>query len=259
MNQTERLEYLLRFLLREGSRYRDIELPNSEDERRQLLRALMNVRPAVPIDERFLEVQNAYLQEEARIKGIVDAESIPMISGEPSLVLWQGDITRLKVDAIVNAANSALLGCFVPNHGCIDNVIHSYAGVQLRQECAAIMQEQGHEEPTGKAKITKGYNLPCKHILHTVGPIISGELTRWDCELLASCYSSCLALALEYGLKSIAFCCISTGEFRFPQEQAAEIAISTVRDFVREHDAVIKVIYNVFKESDYEIYKRLLG
>ena len=174
----------------------------------------------------------------------------------PGLYLWQGDITTLAVDAIVNAANSQMLGCFVPCHGCIDNAIHTYAGVQLRLECARLMARQ--EEPTGCAKITKAYNLPCRYVLHTVGPIISGAVTQADRELLASCYRSCLELAESNGLHSVAFCCISTGEFRFPNELAAEIAIQTVGEWQRQNPEKIKVIFNVFKDSDYEIYKRLL-
>ena len=176
---------------------------------------------------------------------------------QPGLYLWQGDITTLAVDAIVNAANSAMLGCFVPCHGCIDNAIHSAAGVQLRLECARIMAQQA-EEPTGRAKITRAYNLPCRYVLHTVGPIIDGQVTRQDRELLASCYRSCLELAATYGLKSIAFCCISTGEFHFPNELAAEIAIRTVKAFQQQNPNRMEVIFNVFKDCDYEIYKKLL-
>jgi O-acetyl-ADP-ribose deacetylase (regulator of RNase III) len=169
-----------------------------------------------------------------------------------------GDITTLKVDAIVNAANSGMLGCFVPNHACIDNAIHTFAGVQLRLDCAAIMERQGHPEPTGQAKITSAYNLPSKYILHTVGPIITGELAQNDCELLASCYRSCLELAKQSGVGSIAFCCISTGEFRFPNEEAAQIAVKTVAEYVAGIQSKVKVVFNVFKEKDYDIYRRLL-
>ena len=173
--------------------------------------------------------------------------------------LWQGDITRLAADAIVNAANSQMLGCFVPCHGCIDNAIHTAAGLQLRLECARIMGQQGREEPTGRAKITKAYNLPCRYGLHTVGPIIYGSVTAEDRQLLASCYRSCLELAKRYDLENVAFCCISTGEFRFPNELAAEIAVSTAEEFLREEEGRMEVIFNVFKDKDYEIYRRLLG
>ncbi len=173
--------------------------------------------------------------------------------------LWQGDITTLPCDAIVNAANSEMLGCFGPCHGCIDNAIHTFAWVQLRLKCAEIRKKQGHREETGKAKITPGYNLPCKYILHTVGPIVRGSLTKRDCGLLASCYRSCLELAEQSGVKSIAFCCISTGEFRFPNDKAAEIAVKTVKDFKSRSHSKIKVVFNVFKELDYGIYRELLG
>ena len=173
--------------------------------------------------------------------------------------MWQGDITRLSVDAIVNAANSAMLGCFVPCHGCIDNAIHSAAGVELRLECYRIMEKQKTEEPTGKAKITKAYNLPCRYVLHTVGPIIYGDVTEKDCDLLSECYRSCLELAAAYQLKTIAFCCISTGEFHFPNEKAAAIAIQTVQDYQRKNQNGLEVVFNVFKDSDYQIYKQLLG
>ena len=225
---------------------------------RRLLRSLMNVRPPMPLKQEFLAMQDELLSAERDNKGVVDGITLPTVSGHPQIAIWQGDITRLNVDAIVNAANSALLGCFCPCHGCIDNCIHTYAGVQLRQECAAIMQEQGREEETGKAKITRAYNLPCKYVLHTVGPIITGPLTGRDETLLASCYRSCLELAEQVGIKSIAFCCISTGEFHFPNDRAAEIAVRTVREYRIENNSVIKVIFNVFKDVDYEIYRNLL-
>lgn len=174
------------------------------------------------------------------------------------IVLWQGDITMLKADAIVNAANSALRGCFAPCHSCIDNMIHSRSGVQLRLICDKMMNEQGHDEPTGRAKITPAYNLPARHVIHTVGPVVAGPLTQEHCRQLASCYRSCLSLAAREGLRSIAFCCISTGEFHFPQEKAAEIAVRTVREFLREDTQIERVIFNVFKDADREIYQRLL-
>lgn len=178
---------------------------------------------------------------------------------QPGLFLWQGDITTLAADAIVNAANSQLLGCFVPCHNCIDNAIHTYAGVQLRLECAHIMAGQKEAEPTGNAKITKAYCLPCRYVLHTVGPIIHGTVTKTDRELLSSCYRSCLELAATNGLHSVAFCCISTGEFCFPNKLAAEIAIQTVQTWQQENPGKIEVIFNVFKDNDYAIYQRLLG
>ena len=175
------------------------------------------------------------------------------------LVLWRGDITTLKIDAIVNAANSALRGCFVPCHSCVDNIIHSISGIQLRLACDKIMNEQGYEEPTGRAKITPAYNLPCNFVLHTVGPIVSGRLTETHCRQLADCYRSCLKLAVDQGLKGIAFCCISTGEFRFPQKKAAEIAVQTVIEFLQTDQQIERVVFNVYKQQDYDIYKKILG
>lgn len=256
MTQNERLEYLLRYLLAEWKEYAGIHVPGSISEKRHLLRSLMNVRPPVPASVEFLAVQDAYLQERLAERGVTKFTDLTSV--QPGLYLWQGDITTLAADAIVNAANSGMLGCFAPCHGCIDNAIHTYAGVQLRLECSKIMQRQGHEEETGKAKITKAYNLPCRYVLHTVGPIIYGDVTKTDCDLLASCYRSCLELAADNGLHSVAFCCISTGEFHFPAELAAEIAIGTVREWQQQNPDKIKVIFNVFKDSDFEIYNHLL-
>ena len=199
------------------------------------------------------------MQAEARERGVVDVETIPCVAAHPKLALWQGDITRLNADAIVNAANSQLLGCFVPGHHCIDNAIHSAAGLQLREACAALMREQGHEEPTGGAKITRGYNLPAKYVLHTVGPIVHGAVTERDRALLASCYRSCLRLAEEHGLQTVAFCCISTGVFHFPNEAAAEIAVATVNEWLETARHLRKVVFNVFLEKDLHIYRRILA
>ena len=232
-------------------------MPETSEEQWMLLRGLMNIRPPRKADEEFLAVQDAYLTEEIKRKGITDANDLTPV--REGLCIWQGDITTLRCDAIVNAANSGMTGCYVPNHRCIDNCIHTYAGVQLRWDCAQLMAEQGHEEPTGRAKITRAYNLPCRYILHTVGPIITGRPTRRDRELLASCYRSCLALAAENGLESVAFCCISTGEFHFPNEEAAQIAVRTVTEFMEQKTGVKKVIFNVFKDTDREIYSRLLS
>lgn len=256
ITQGQRLDFLIRCLLNENEEYKNIEIPAGQPDKRRLLRSLMNVRPPVPASEEFLKVQDAYLQERLAERGVTEPENLTPV--QPGIYLWQGDITTLAADAIVNAANSRMLGCFVPCHGCIDNAIHTYAGIQLRMECARIMAGQRKEEATGKAKITKAYNLPCRYVLHTVGPIIYGTVTKTDCELLAGCYRSCLKLAAAYGLKSVAFCCISTGEFHFPNELAAEIAIQTVRTWQQQNSNRIEVIFNVFKDSDYEIYKRLL-
>ena len=232
-------------------------IPCDDDGQKALLRALFNVRMPKGASEEFLCVQDEYLKEEIRLKGITDIADLSPI--RPDIYLWQGDITTLKCDGIVNAANSQMLGCFYPNHGCIDNAIHTFAGVRLRQECAEIMKAQGHDEPTGGAKITNAYNLPCKYVLHTVGPIVYGKLTAEHERLLESCYRSCLALADKNKLESLAFCCISTGEFHFPNERAAEIAINTVFEYKKQAGSNIKVIFNVFKEQDYEIYARYLG
>ena len=256
MTQDERLEFLLRCLLAERGGYADIRMPDSITEKRHLLRSLMNVRPPVPVSAEFLAVQDAYLQERLAERGITRLGDLK--PAQPGLYLWQGDITTLCVDAIVNAANGQMLGCFVPCHGCIDNAIHTYAGVQLRLECAEIMRKQGHEEETGRAKITKAYNLPCRYVLHTVGPIIYGSVTETDRKLLADCYRSCLELAVAYDLRSVAFCCISTGEFHFPNRLAAETAIKTVEEWQKENPGQMEVIFNVFKDNDYRTYQQLL-
>lgn len=255
MTQTERRKYLIAALLKEQPQYFKIEIPSSEQEQKILLRSLFNIRMPLPVTDEFLMIQNAYLQEEVRQKGITRFEDLQSL--QSGIYLWQGDITTLKCDGIVNAANSQMLGCFCPNHGCIDNAIHTFAGVQLRFACAQLMRKQGHEEETGKAKITPAYNLPCRYVLHTVGPIVRGHLTQQDCELLASCYRSCLELAEQNGLKSIAFCCISTGEFHFPNDKAAKIAIQAVKEYKQRTQSEIEVIFNVFKELDYNIYREL--
>ena len=257
MNQTERRRFLIDALLDERPEYRRARVPADGEEQRLLLRALMNVRTARKCSPEFLRVQDEYLHAELDAKGITDVDSLTPVRG--GLYIWRGDITTLRCDAIVNAANSGMTGCYIPNHRCIDNCIHSYAGVELREYCAELMRSQGHEEPTGRAKITPAFNLPCRYVLHTVGPIISGRVTKQDEELLASCYRSCLKLAAENGLESVAFCCISTGEFHFPNERAAEIAVKTVEEFMQKESSVRKVIFNVFKDRDEEIYRKLLG
>lgn len=257
MKQIERRKYLVQALKQENEHYKNLAVPDDAAEQKLLLRALFNVRMPAPAPEEFLAVQDEYLQEETRQKGVTELAELSPV--QEDIYLWQGDITTIACDGIVNAANSQMLGCFCPNHGCIDNAIHTYAGVQLRLECAKLMRRQGHEEETGRAKITSAYNLPCRYFLHTVGPIIEGALTRRDCELLSSCYRSCLELAEQNGLSSIAFCCISTGEFRFPNDKAAQIAVQTVKEFKAQTQSEIKVIFNIFKDSDYEIYRNLLG
>ena len=256
MNQSERRLYLIEELKNESKTYQKLQIPSDVEEQKQLLRALMNVRMPGTVSSEFLKIQDEYLQERAREKGIVElSELTPMKEG---IYLWQGDITRLATDGIVNAANSGMTGCYHPNHNCIDNCIHTYSGVQLRLNCAKIMDEQGYEETTGQAKITLAYNLPCKYVLHTVGPIVHGGVTKRDETLLASCYRSCLALAEENALSSIAFCCISTGVFCFPNRRAAQIAVDTVKQFRTKTGSKIEVIFNVFKDEDYDIYRELL-
>ncbi len=254
MTQRERRVYLIRALLLERGEDPEGAVPAEEGEQKRLLRALMNVRPPRIAAGDFLEIQDAYLQAETAAKGVTDVGDLR--PAEEGICLWRGDITTLRCGAIVNAANSQMLGCFVPCHGCIDNAIHTFAGVQLRLACAELMERQGHEEPTGGAKLTPAFNLPCRYVLHTVGPIVTGRLTDRQERQLASCYRSCLALAAEHGIESVAFCCISTGEFRFPPERAAEIAVETVRACRKEFG--VQVVFNVFKESDERIYRRLL-
>ena len=254
MTQTERRSYLIEYLLSErGDR---ISIPADKYDQKRLLRSLFNIRMPKNVTEEFLQIQDEYLQEENRRKGIINIADLEPV--QEGVYLWQGDITTLECGAIVNAANSQMLGCFQPCHGCIDNAIHTYSGVQLRCKCNELMKEQGFDEPTGQAKITPAYNLPCKYVIHTVGPIVSGYLTQEDCELLKSCYISCLKLAEENGVESIAFCCISTGVFGFPQREAAKIAVDTVKEYKEENRSDIKVIFNVFKDDDYAIYNEML-
>ena len=254
MTQTERRLFLIDYLLSEhGER---VNVPRDEYSQKRLLRSLFNIRMPKEASEDFLRVQDAYLQEKALRKGITDITDLQPIQDD--IYLWQGDITTLKCGAIVNAANSQMLGCFQPCHGCIDNAIHTFSGVQLRNVCNDIMRDQGYNEPTGQAKITLAYNLPCQYVIHTVGPIVQRCLTENDCELLKSCYLSCLKLAEENGVESIAFCCISTGVFGFPQQEAAQIAVDTVKQYKAETNSNIKVIFNVFKDDDHAIYNELL-
>ena len=257
MTQAERRIFLIEYLLAEHPEWRKRPLPQTEAEQKYLLRSLVNVRESLPVSQEFLRIQDEYLIEENKARGITDIESLKPIENE--LYLWRGDITTLKVGAIVNAANSGMTGCWQPCHACIDNCIHTFAGIQLRAVCADIMEKQGHEEPTGQAKITRAFNLPCDYVIHTVGPIVGNHLTEEDCQLLASCYKSCLNAAKENKIDSIAFCCISTGVFHFPQEKAARIAVDTVRKWKAENESDIKVIFNVFGEKDEKIYREIYG
>ena len=250
-----KLDLLINYLLSERNDVDGIEMPNNDADKFRLYRSLVNIRPAVKADEDFLQAEDEYLTALTESKGITDIADLTPI--EDGIYLWKGDITTLRCGAIVNAANSGMTGCWQPCHSCIDNCIHTFAGVRLRYECGQIMQAQGHEEPTGRAKITPSYNLPCDYVIHTVGPIVQGQLTDEHCTLLAGCYKNCLELAVKNGIESIAFCCISTGVFGFPQRKAAEIAVETVREFLQKHN--IKVIFNVFRGDDHEIYKELLS
>lgn len=256
MNQEERRRFLIEELLRERPSCKPQEIPRDVERQKVLLRSLMNVRHPAVISREFLKVQDAYLHEELAAKTITRLSDLRPV--QEGIYLWRGDITTLECGAIVNAANSGMTGCYQPCHNCIDNCIHTYAGVQLRLKCAEMMAQQGYEEPTGQAKITPAYNLPCDYVIHTVGPIVRGELTREHCALLESCYRSCLKLADENGVGSMAFCCISTGVFMFPNEKAAEIAVDTVRKYKVETGSKIEVVFNVFKEWDEAIYRKLL-
>ncbi|NLO47837.1 MAG: protein-ADP-ribose hydrolase [Clostridiales bacterium] len=259
MTQDQRSLYLIKALLAEQTRYGNFEIPHNRDEQWQLLRALMNVRPAMKADAEFLSIQDEYLTGLINKRGIVDADELPALSTDPRLMIWRGDITALKIDAIVNAANSKMEGCFLPCHDCIDNCIHTFSGIQLRLMCHELMVKQGFEEPTGEAKITPGFNLPAKYILHTVGPIINNALTDNDCRLLTSCYTSCLTLAAQSSCRSVAFCCISTGVFRFPQDKAAQIAVKAVKDYLDNNSSIERVVFNVFTQTDEDIYRGLLS
>ncbi len=259
-----RLDCLIQYLINEDPQYSEMRIPEDLQGKRDLFRALRNVREPKPVSEEFLRLQDEELQAQLQEKGVVELDAVQklsIINSQFSILLWQGDITRLGVDAIVNAANAQMLGCFHPLHRCIDNAIHSAAGVQLREECHRLMLQQGHLEPTGRAKITKAYNLPCKYVIHTVGPIIpDGIPTASQKDQLASCYRNIMSCADENGLESVAFCCISTGEFRFPNRLAAEIAVHTVKDYLTVHPdcSVKQVVFNVFKDEDRDIYQPVI-
>lgn len=262
--QEQRLDYLVEEFKADSGEYRNLQVPRDVEGKRRILRSLMNIRMPGKMSEEVLAVQDEYLSERANEKGIVCLSDIAVIRN--GLSIWQGDITRLQVDAIVNAANSQMLGCFVPMHTCIDNCIHTFAGVQLRLECNRKMNElrsrfgQDYEQPTAIPMLTDAYNLPAKKVIHIVGPIVYGKLTREMEEDLASCYRNTLDLCGENGLKSVAFCCISTGVFNFPSERAAEIAVSTVEKWMDCHDGIIdRVVFNVFKDEDMRLYERLLA
>lgn len=274
MNTNSKADILLEKLKEDSTEYKTLETDDYDlAEKKNAIRSLMNIRMPMKTSDELLKAQDDYLQEELAAKGIVTLSEIPIIKEQydskspfaDKLSLWQGDITRLKVGAIVNAANSQMLGCFVPCHRCIDNAIHSAAGMQLRAECNHVMQKKRiqygkkYEEPTGTAFLTKAYNLPCNYVIHTVGPIVYGGLNNALCQDLRNCYESALKCCLENDIKSIAFCCISTGEFHFPNEEAAKIAWETVLNFLQTHDkAMERIIFNVFKDRDREIYEKLI-
>ena len=262
--QNQRLEYLVEAFKAESDQYMDLQTPGDTEGRRHLLRSLMNIRMPGKMDDSVLAVQDEYLQERIREKGIVTLEDIPVKEGVISV--WQGDITRLAVDAIVNAANSQMLGCFIPMHTCIDNCIHTFAGIQLRAECNRQINRmrmkygQNYEQPTAVPMLTDAYNLPAKKVIHIVGPVVNGKLTPALEQELADCYTNTLDLCAENGLRSVAFCCISTGVFHFPPERAAQIAAKTVRKWLVDHDGALeRVIFNVFRDQDRDIYEHLFG
>lgn len=257
MTQSERRLYLISQLKSENAQYSDLQIPRGESEQKILLRGLLNIRMPKATSDEFIKIQNEYLTAEIEKNGITDIANLTPIDGD--IYLWQGDITTLKCGAIVNAANSQMLGCFCPNHNCIDNAIHTFSGVQLRSACNDIMTKKRTLQKTGTCEITPSFNLPCDFVIHTVGPIIRGSVRKKDRELLADCYKSCLETAVKHKIKSIAFCCISTGEFCFPNEQAAEIAVETVKNFKNENNSNIKVIFNVFKQKDFDIYSKILS
>ena len=252
MNQTERRTGLIKYLLKE--RNETISIPSDEGSQKRLLRALLNVRPPMPVSAEFLSLQDEYLTEIKYERGIADVKNLVYSDG---ISLFKGDITTLNADVIVNAANSAMLGCFHPLHNCIDNAIHTFAGVQVRLDCNDIMK--GTEAENGEVVVTKAYNLPSRFIFHTVGPVVCGRVTKENEADLTKCYLNCLAKADEMKLKNIAFCCISTGVFGYPKEEAALLAVKVVREYKTQTASDIKVIFDVFTEEDYAIYKRILG
>ena len=252
MEQTERRKRLIKYLLEE--RNETISIPSDEGSQKRLLRALLNVRPPMPVSAEFLSFQDEYLTERKYERGIADVKNLVYSDG---ISLFKGDITTLNADVIVNAANSAMLGCFCPNHNCIDNAIHTFAGVQVRLDCNDIMK--GTEAENGEVIVTKAYNLPSRFIFHTVGPIVNGKITEKNKSDLAKCYRNCLIKADEMKLKNIAFCCISTGVFGYPKEEAADLAVRTVKEYKAQTDSRLKAIFNVFTEKDYDIYRRILG
>lgn len=254
MNKEQLVDKLLDYFINEDKRFLNYKIPNSYKDKRKFLRGIVNLRKPYPLEEKILKLEDQLLQLELKEKVIADSKDIPLI--EDKISIWLGDITLLKVEAIVNACNSYLLGCFVPNHTCIDNAIHSFSGIRLRLKCNEIMQ--GKEEETGKAKITSAFNLPSDYVIHTVGPIVSKTLTDKEINELKECYISCLELARHNNIKTIAFPSISTGVFKFPKDKASEIAVDTVRNYLKKYPNTFdKVIFNVFTKEDKFYYVRL--
>ena len=260
---TQALPQLVELLLEERAQIPDASqafaIPDEARAQWDLFRTLVNTRPPAPASAELIALQDQLLQDLLAYRGTTTLADIPTIEGRERIHLWQGDITTLATDAIVNAANSGMLGCFVPGHFCIDNAIHTFAGIQLRLECARLMEEQGYPEPTGMAKVTDAFNLPSNYVIHTVGPIAGGAATPTDRSLLANCYTSCLDAAADLGCDSIAFCCISTGVFGFPQNEAARIAVETVESWLDQHPGKLEVVFNVFSDKDRSLYHTLLS
>lgn len=264
ITQEQRLDYLVKEFKAESVEYKDLETPNDREGKKRLLRSLMNIRMPKDMDENIIKIQDEYLAARAEEKGVVSLSDIPAMKG--CISIWQGDITRLAVDAVVNAANSQMLGCLIPLHACIDNCIHTFAGIQLRAECDRQMRTlrkkygKNYEQPTAVPMLTDAYNLPAKKVIHIVGPIVQYRLTPELEKELSDCYRNTLDMCIENGLKTVAFCCISTGVFNFPNKRAAEIAVKTVTDWLLENpNKMERVIFNVFKDEDREYYEEELG
>lgn len=254
MSQTDRLHFLISYMQQENNTEQSV--PDEFEDRFEVFRGLQNERPAVKISREFLDVQDAFLSE-YNADGVTDFKSLEPVSDQ--LYIWQGDITTLKIDAIVNAANAEMLGCLIPNHNCIDNIIHTKAGAELRLECAEIMKKQGRKEAVGRAKITSAYNLPADHVIHTVGPVVqNGKVSQMKQDLLAKCYRSCLELADKNNIRALAFCSISTGVFGYPKEAAAKMAVTAVKQYLQDTGSSISVVFNVFDMDDLKIYEKLL-
>lgn len=272
--QAKRLDYLLKEFKKDSLHYRDLEVADDYEEKRMALRSLMNIRGPRPMREDVVKIQDEFLTAETEEKGIISLDMIPTVAEQygskhifaDKISVWQGDITRIRAGAVVNAANSQMLGCFVPCHRCIDNAIHSAAGIELREECSRYMNRRKmqygfrYEEPVGRAVLTKGYNLPAEYVIHTVGPFVGGMLNNGHRQDLRNCYENVLQCCVENGIRSVALCCISTGEFHFPNAEAAKIAAETVTDFLKDSGSAFdRIIFNVFKDMDRNLYEKEYG